>query len=215
MNFFGIRDQFHGRQFFHGWGGGMGIGFWMIQVHYIYCALYFYYFYISSTSDHQALYPGGLGTHALKDWLIHSLNAINLAISHSMRALSLTIRNTRKKYSHFLSSPWGSWLPSHKKMRMEVISTKLLLKHTPTHMLHGWTRCLTTRVWTEIIAKVPLILQVPLGHHLHELEIAPLAILPGGQMGGRQEQKPLLLLCSSHNPTVRLTSDTMNALSSH
>ena len=25
------------------------------QAHYIYCALYFYYYYISSTSDHQAL----------------------------------------------------------------------------------------------------------------------------------------------------------------
>ena len=33
----------------------------MIQVHYVYCALYFYYYYISSTSDHQALDPGGWG----------------------------------------------------------------------------------------------------------------------------------------------------------
>ena len=30
----------------------------MIQVHYIYFALYFYYYYISSPSDHQALDPG-------------------------------------------------------------------------------------------------------------------------------------------------------------
>ena len=36
-------------------------GFWMIQVHYIYCALYSSYYYISSTSDHQALDPGGWG----------------------------------------------------------------------------------------------------------------------------------------------------------
>ena len=35
-----------------GWGGD---GFRMIQAHYIYCALYFSYYYISSTSDHQAL----------------------------------------------------------------------------------------------------------------------------------------------------------------
>ena len=35
--------------------------FGMIQVHYIYCALYFYYYYISSTSDHQAPDPGGWG----------------------------------------------------------------------------------------------------------------------------------------------------------
>ena len=31
------------------------------QVHYIYCALNFHYYYISSTSDHQALDPGGWG----------------------------------------------------------------------------------------------------------------------------------------------------------
>ena len=36
------------------WGGD---GFRMIQAHYIYRALYFCYFYISSTSDHQASDP--------------------------------------------------------------------------------------------------------------------------------------------------------------
>ena len=36
-------------------------GFRMIQGHYIYSALYFYYCYISSTPDHQALDPGGWG----------------------------------------------------------------------------------------------------------------------------------------------------------
>ena len=35
--------------------------FGMIQVHYIYCAFCFYYYYICSTSDHQALDPGGWG----------------------------------------------------------------------------------------------------------------------------------------------------------
>ena len=35
--------------------------FGMIQVHYIYCALYFYYCYISSTSNHQTLDPRGWG----------------------------------------------------------------------------------------------------------------------------------------------------------
>ena len=33
----------------------------MIQTHYIYCALHFYYYAISSTSDHQALDPRGWG----------------------------------------------------------------------------------------------------------------------------------------------------------
>ena len=40
---------------------GQGDGFRTIQVDYIYWALYFYYYYISSTSDHQALDPGGWG----------------------------------------------------------------------------------------------------------------------------------------------------------
>ena len=45
---------------FHGLRGGGGLG--MIQVHYIYCALYFYYYdYISSTSDYQALDSRGWG----------------------------------------------------------------------------------------------------------------------------------------------------------
>ena len=41
-----------------GWGreGGV-VGFWTIQVHHIYCVLY--YHHISSTSDHQALDPAG------------------------------------------------------------------------------------------------------------------------------------------------------------
>ena len=33
----------------------------VIQAHYIYSALHFYYYYISSTSDHQALDTGGRG----------------------------------------------------------------------------------------------------------------------------------------------------------
>ena len=39
--------------FFHGLG--LETSFGMIQARCIYCALYFYYYYISSTSDHQAL----------------------------------------------------------------------------------------------------------------------------------------------------------------
>ena len=40
-------------------GGWDGLG--MIQAHYTYCALYFYYYCISSTSDHQALDSGHWG----------------------------------------------------------------------------------------------------------------------------------------------------------
>ena len=52
--------QFCRRQFSHrpGWAGD-GLG--MIQVLSIHCALYFYYYYISSTSAHQALNPGVWG----------------------------------------------------------------------------------------------------------------------------------------------------------
>ena len=39
----------------------VGGGFGMIQGHNIYGALYFCYYYISSTSDHQAVDPGGCG----------------------------------------------------------------------------------------------------------------------------------------------------------
>ena len=54
----GTSKLFHGRNFFHGPGmGGLG----KIQAHDMYCALYFYYYYIRSTSDHQALDPRGWG----------------------------------------------------------------------------------------------------------------------------------------------------------
>ena len=56
MVLFGTRDQFHGGQFFHGCRGDV---FGMIQANYIYCAFNFYYYYISSTSDHQTLDPRG------------------------------------------------------------------------------------------------------------------------------------------------------------
>ena len=58
-NFFVTRDRFRGKQFFQ--GPGWGDGFRMIKANSIYRALYFYYYYISSTSDHQALDPGGWG----------------------------------------------------------------------------------------------------------------------------------------------------------
>ena len=40
-----------------GWKDASG----MIQVHYSYCALYFYYYEISSATDHQAVDPKGWG----------------------------------------------------------------------------------------------------------------------------------------------------------
>ena len=40
----------------------------MIQVHYIYCALYFCDYDISSTSDHQALNPESWGALLWNNW---------------------------------------------------------------------------------------------------------------------------------------------------
>ena len=59
-NFLAPGTDFVEDNFFHGSeveGDGLG----MIQAHYIYCALYFYYYYISFISDHQALDTGGWG----------------------------------------------------------------------------------------------------------------------------------------------------------
>ena len=64
---FGTRDWFPGRESFQGLEqgeAGRGVGwvrgsFQLIQVPYIFCALHFYYYCISSTSEHQALYHGG------------------------------------------------------------------------------------------------------------------------------------------------------------
>ena len=63
---------------------GLGSGFGMIQVHYMYCAPYVYYDYISSTSDHQALDPRGGGPPAFEgpqkgagDWSMLGLSVVN------------------------------------------------------------------------------------------------------------------------------------------
>ena len=57
-NLVGTRDRFRGRQSFL---KPEGDGFGMSQGHFISCALHFCYYYISSTSDHQASDPGGWG----------------------------------------------------------------------------------------------------------------------------------------------------------
>ena len=43
----------------------------MLQAHYMYCALYFYYYYIRSNSDHQAVDSGGWGPLPYK---LHSIS---------------------------------------------------------------------------------------------------------------------------------------------
>ena len=55
-NLLGTRDWFRGRQFFHR-PQQQGDGFGMTPVHYTDCAIYVYYYYISSTSDHKASDP--------------------------------------------------------------------------------------------------------------------------------------------------------------
>ena len=60
-NSFGTRDPFHGRQFFLGWGGG----WFQDDSRTLHFRVLYFYYYISSTSDHQALDPGGWGPPAL------------------------------------------------------------------------------------------------------------------------------------------------------
>ena len=48
------------------WDGEVVLG--IIQAHYLYCELYFYYYYISSMSDHQALILGGWGPLEIMKW---------------------------------------------------------------------------------------------------------------------------------------------------
>ena len=55
---FGTRGQFCEGKIFHGVGWS-GDGFEMIEVYFIYCALCFHYYHISSTADHRALDSGG------------------------------------------------------------------------------------------------------------------------------------------------------------
>ena len=56
-NLSGTQDGFRGRQFFHGWGWGE----WFQDDSGTLHLLCIYYYYISSTSDLQALDPGGWG----------------------------------------------------------------------------------------------------------------------------------------------------------
>ena len=59
--------------FFKDWRWGDGFG--VIQTHYIYCALCFNYYYLSSTPDHQALDPRGWRPLHLKNWRKHPQNS--------------------------------------------------------------------------------------------------------------------------------------------
>ena len=61
-------------------------GFRMIQMHYTYCALYFYY-YISSISDHQILDPGGWNpcfkrTHK-SEFRVRSISALMVTLNRN------------------------------------------------------------------------------------------------------------------------------------
>ena len=65
----------------------------MIQVHDIHCVLYFYYYYISSTSDHQTLDTGGWGplTWSTEDYKPESKER-NLGRCDGLKELTLEIR---------------------------------------------------------------------------------------------------------------------------
>ena len=96
-NFFGSGDWFCGRQFFHGLGREDGLG--MIQVHYIYCALCFYYYSIviyneiynspsfpthwqgSDMSCKQLIYCGLCAVRSVDDLYLRLLHSASITAS--------------------------------------------------------------------------------------------------------------------------------------
>ena len=68
---------------------GVGDGFRMIQAHYIYCASYFYYYYISHTSDHQMLDPGGWGSLVIIARLLNPFLEWSLAYNSLPNSLKI------------------------------------------------------------------------------------------------------------------------------
>ena len=86
-------------------GGENSVG--MIQVHYIYYALYFYYYHISSTSDHQALDPGGWGP-----------------LEQITPKLTRVVWNNKCLSSHTVSetwdSGWHSWILAQPSLKSQL-----------------------------------------------------------------------------------------------
>ena len=110
-NLLGTRDPFLRRRFFH--GPGLGDGFWMIREHYIYCALYYYY--ISSTSDHQVLDPGGRGPFPLRHSLAHPVIQWNW--------------NTWKDTRYYLPLTLWSHLPSRAGHHLALLELTIQSPH--------------------------------------------------------------------------------------
>ena len=71
----------------------------MIQVYYIYCVLYFYYYYINSISDHQSLDPRGWGLLPREITSIQSRRA--MAVVSSL----VSVGDFEELTSFFLCSP--------------------------------------------------------------------------------------------------------------
>lgn len=78
----------------------------MIQGRCIYCALYFYHYYIGSTSGHQALDPGGWGpcTRWKQDWrhldfrlLASRLRENNFLIFGATKSVGIMLSSPRNR----------------------------------------------------------------------------------------------------------------------
>ena len=110
-NLFDTRASFVGDSFSMTQRGGDGFG--MIQMHYIYCALHFCSYHISSTSDHQTLDPRGWGP--LLSWL--KLPLLCCVPSSSPTPAQISLPNARwtfllishRHLQHFQN--WNSKLP--------------------------------------------------------------------------------------------------------
>ena len=128
-------------------------GHGMIQVHYIFCTLYFYYYYISSTSDHQALDPRGWGLLLYMKYLPvenlwhHQLKTpcFCLEMSFSPRYLtdSCFLFKTQRTYQSSLEGlskeTWGQPRSPPSPQGITVMDSALLcLSVSPTTWLPPW-----------------------------------------------------------------------------
>ena len=125
---FGYRDLFCGRQFFPWMGEG---SLRMIQVHHIYRALYFYYYYISSTSYNQAV-DSAVGVPCLKLLILSNYLEASVALFMAREKES----NHTIYISYKQCAPWGQ-LPLLSSPKCGTsLNTQLLLSNMISRAHH-------------------------------------------------------------------------------
>ena len=113
----------------------------MIQAHYIYCALHFCYYYISSTSDHQTSDSRGWGPqlYCLKLPLLRCVSSSSptpaqISLPNARWTFLLMSRRTRNSLPQVCSSIWILHLVWTLSFPC-FLSQNLSLKPLPSHLL--------------------------------------------------------------------------------